>query len=46
MSARDSSFARVAAERLGLDVDTVRIRLGVSDLVGFVGGTHSGRSRA
>jgi len=40
----ETSFAQVAADRLGLDVDTVRIRLGDTDLVGFGGGTHSGRS--
>jgi carbon-monoxide dehydrogenase large subunit len=40
----ETSFAQVAAERLGLDVDTVRILLGDTDLVGFGGGTHSGRS--
>jgi carbon-monoxide dehydrogenase large subunit len=40
----ETSFAQVAAERLELDVDAVRIRLGDTDVVGFGGGTHSGRS--
>ena len=40
----ETSFAQVAAERLGLDVERVRIRLGDTDLLGFGGGTHSGRS--
>jgi aerobic carbon-monoxide dehydrogenase large subunit len=40
----ETSFAQVAAERLGLDVDVIRIRLGDTDLVRFGGGTHSGRS--
>jgi carbon-monoxide dehydrogenase large subunit len=40
----ETSFAQVAAERLGLDVDAVRILLGDTDLVRLGGGTHSGRS--
>jgi aerobic carbon-monoxide dehydrogenase large subunit len=40
----ETSFAQVAAERLGLDVASVRILLGDTDLVRFGGGTHSGRS--
>jgi carbon-monoxide dehydrogenase large subunit len=40
----ETSFAQVAAERLGLDVDMIRILLGDTDLVRFGGGTHSGRS--
>jgi aerobic carbon-monoxide dehydrogenase large subunit len=40
----ETSFAQVAAERLGLDVEAVRILLGDTDLVRFGGGTHSGRS--
>jgi len=40
----ETSFAQVAAERLGLDVEAIRILLGDTDLVRFGGGTHSGRS--
>jgi carbon-monoxide dehydrogenase large subunit len=40
----ETSFAQVAAERLGLDIETIRILLGDTDLVRFGGGTHSGRS--
>jgi carbon-monoxide dehydrogenase large subunit len=40
----ETSFAQVAAERLGLDVAAVRIVFGDTDVVGFGGGTHSGRS--
>ncbi|MGH7390060.1 MAG: xanthine dehydrogenase family protein molybdopterin-binding subunit [Candidatus Rokuibacteriota bacterium] len=40
----ETTFAQVAAERLGLDVEAIRIRLGDTDLVRFGGGTHSGRS--
>jgi aerobic carbon-monoxide dehydrogenase large subunit len=40
----ETSFAQVAAERLGLDVGAIRILLGDTDLVRFGGGTHSGRS--
>lgn len=40
----ETSFAQVAAERLGLDVGALRIVLGDTDVVGFGGGTHSGRS--
>ena len=40
----ETSFAQVAADRLGLDVAAIRILLGDTDLVHFGGGTHSGRS--
>jgi aerobic carbon-monoxide dehydrogenase large subunit len=40
----ETSFAQVAADRLGLDVAAIRILLGDTDLVRFGGGTHSGRS--
>ena len=40
----ETSFAQVAAERLGVGVHAIRIRLGDTDVVGFGGGTHSGRS--
>ena len=40
----ETSFAQVAAEGLGLDVEAIRIVAGDTDLVGFGGGTHSGRS--
>jgi carbon-monoxide dehydrogenase large subunit len=40
----ETSFAQVAAETLGLEVDTVQIRLGDTDVLEFGGGTHSGRS--
>ncbi|HEU4368003.1 MAG TPA: xanthine dehydrogenase family protein molybdopterin-binding subunit [Methylomirabilota bacterium] len=40
----ETSFAQVAAGRLGLDVEAIRIVLGDTDLVRFGGGTHSGRS--
>jgi carbon-monoxide dehydrogenase large subunit len=40
----ETSFAQVAAERLGLDPEAVRILLGDTDLVRLGGGTHSGRS--
>jgi carbon-monoxide dehydrogenase large subunit len=40
----ETSFAQVAAERLELDVGSVRIVLGDTDVVAFGGGTHSGRS--
>jgi carbon-monoxide dehydrogenase large subunit len=40
----ETSFAQVAAERLGLDVEAIRILLGDTDLVRLGGGTHSGRS--
>ena len=40
----ETRFAQVAAERLGLEVEAVRILLGDTDVVGFGGGTHSGRS--
>jgi carbon-monoxide dehydrogenase large subunit len=40
----ETSFAQVAAERLGLDVEAVRILLGDTNLVRLGGGTHSGRS--
>jgi carbon-monoxide dehydrogenase large subunit len=40
----ETSFAQVAAASLGLDVDAIRIVAGDTDVVGFGGGTHSGRS--
>jgi carbon-monoxide dehydrogenase large subunit len=40
----ETSFAQVAADRLGLDVDLIRVLLGDTDFVRFGGGTHSGRS--
>jgi carbon-monoxide dehydrogenase large subunit len=40
----ETSFAQVAAERLELGVEAIRIVLGDTDLVRFGGGTHSGRS--
>jgi carbon-monoxide dehydrogenase large subunit len=40
----ETSFAQVAAERLDLDVEAVRILFGDTDVVRFGGGTHSGRS--
>src|SRR2546428_9355420 len=40
----ETSFAQVAAAGLGLDVEAVRILSSDTDLVGFGGGTHSGRS--
>jgi carbon-monoxide dehydrogenase large subunit len=40
----ETSFAQVAAERLGLALASIHIRLGDTDLVQFGGGTHSGRS--
>jgi carbon-monoxide dehydrogenase large subunit len=40
----ETSFAQVAAERLELDVDAIRILLGDTDLLQAGGGTHSGRS--
>jgi len=40
----ETSFAQVAADRLGVDVDAIRILLGDTDVVRFGGGTHSGRS--
>ena len=40
----ETSFAQVAAERLGVDPGAVRIVLGDTDVVRFGGGTHSGRS--
>jgi aerobic carbon-monoxide dehydrogenase large subunit len=40
----ETSFAQVAADRLELDIDSVRILLGDTDFVRFGGGTHSGRS--
>ena len=40
----ETSFAQVAAERLGLDVEAILILLGDTDAVRFGGGTHSGRS--
>ncbi|HEY2995863.1 MAG TPA: xanthine dehydrogenase family protein molybdopterin-binding subunit [Methylomirabilota bacterium] len=40
----ETTFAQVAAERLGLDPMSIRILLGDTDVVLFGGGTHSGRS--
>ena len=40
----ETAFAQVAAERLGVDPASIRIRLGDTDVVRFGGGTHSGRS--
>ena len=40
----ETTFAQVAAERLGLDPISIRILLGDTDVVRFGGGTHSGRS--
>src|SRR5207244_9267667 len=40
----ETSFAQVAAERLGLELASIRILLGDTDVVRFGGGTHSGRS--
>jgi len=40
----ETSFAQVAAERLELDAESIRILFGDTDLVRFGGGTHSGRS--
>jgi aerobic carbon-monoxide dehydrogenase large subunit len=40
----ETSFAQVAADRLGLDPASIRILLGDTDVVRFGGGTHSGRS--
>jgi aerobic carbon-monoxide dehydrogenase large subunit len=40
----ETSFAQVAAERLGLDVEAIRILAGDTDLLHAGGGTHSGRS--
>jgi carbon-monoxide dehydrogenase large subunit len=40
----ETSFAQVAAEWLGMPVETVRIVLGDTDIVKVGGGSHSGRS--
>lgn len=40
----ETSFAQVAAERLGVGVDEVRIVMGDTDIVKVGGGSHSGRS--
>src|SRR5262249_25332755 len=40
----ETSFAQVAADLLGLPVDTVQIVLGDTDIVSVGGGSHSGRS--
>ena len=40
----ETSFAQVAAERLGVGLDEVRIVLGDTDVVRVGGGSHSGRS--
>jgi carbon-monoxide dehydrogenase large subunit len=40
----ETSFAQVAADLLGLPVETVNIVLGDTDIVSVGGGSHSGRS--
>ena len=40
----ETSFAQVAADLLGLPVDTVNIVIGDTDVVSAGGGSHSGRS--
>jgi carbon-monoxide dehydrogenase large subunit len=40
----ETSFAQVAADLLGVPFETVKITLGVTDVVTAGGGTHSGRS--
>ena len=40
----ETSFAQVAAERLGLPVEDIRIVMGDTDIVKIGGGSHSGRS--
>ena len=40
----ETSFAQVAADLLGVSVETVNIILGDTDVVSLGGGTHSGRS--
>ena len=40
----ETSFAQVAAERLGVRLDEVRIVMGDTDVVRVGGGSHSGRS--
>ncbi len=40
----ETSFAQVAADLLGTDMDCVRVRYGDSDFVKLGGGTHSDRS--
>ena len=40
----ETSFAQVAADLLGVDVTTVKIILGDTDIVSVGGGSHSGRS--
>ena len=40
----ETSFAQVAAERLGVRLDEVRIVIGDTDVVRVGGGSHSGRS--
>ena len=40
----ETSFAQVAAERLGVGLDEVRIVIGDTDVVRIGGGSHSGRS--
>ena len=40
----ETSFAQVAADRLGLPVDDLRVVMGDTDIVEIGGGSHSGRS--
>ncbi|MEE2761267.1 MAG: xanthine dehydrogenase family protein molybdopterin-binding subunit [Pseudomonadota bacterium] len=40
----ETSFAQVAAELLGVPMEWVNICIGDTDVVGFGGGSHSGRS--
>ncbi len=40
----ETSFAQVAADMIGVPVETVRIVLGDTDIVSLGGGSHSGRS--
>src|SRR5439155_4508360 len=40
----ETSFAQVAADLLGLPIETVDIILGDTDIVSVGGGSHSGRS--
>ncbi len=40
----ETSFAQVAAERLGVEVERIRVIVGDTDVVRVGGGSHSGRS--
>jgi carbon-monoxide dehydrogenase large subunit len=40
----ETSFAQVAADLLGLSVDSIRVIMGDTDVVAVGGGSHSGRS--